>query len=522
MPDGIRVCGGSSCASCGGASVEHAAALCKAILPPAVSIFVVLLLAGCAVGPNFARPAPPQVAAYLPGPSTPQFTPSGDEPSQRLVSGQQIPAEWWQLFHSTSLDSVVRQAMAGSPTLEVARATLAQAQQAVVEARGGYYPQVDLAALAERQKGPPFALGLLPLKQGLPVFNLYSLGPTVAYSPDVFGLTARRVEQKRALAETQVYELAAAHLTIAGNAVAEALAIAALRLQMDAVTEIIADDERNLALVQRKVAVGRAPRTDELTAEAQLANDRTLLPALGQQKVVAEDALTVLVGKTPAEWTAPSFDLADFRLPAELPLSLPSALVRQRPDILAAEAQVHARSAAVGIATGQMYPNISLSASVATAALETGSLFDSSSGVWALAAGLTAPIFHGGALKAQKQEAIEGFRAALATYRQAVLEAFGQVADTLRALGNDAALVDGERHALDTAGTALQLQRFSYAAGRSNVLRLLDAERSFQQARLGYAHATAQRYVDSAQLFVALGGGWWGNPDLERDVRQQQ
>lgn len=472
------------------------------------------LLAGCAVGPHFSRPAPPAVATYTPASAAPELTPGGGEPSQRLVIGQSIPAAWWQLFHSAALDGVVRQALADSATLEAAKATLMQAQQAVSEARGGYYPQVDLAALAERQKGPAFALGLLPASQGLPVFNLYSVGPTVGFSPDVFGLTARRVERQQALAEAQGYQLAAAHLAIAGNAVTEALTLASLRLQLGALTEIVADDASNLALVRRKFAAGRAPRTDVLAAETRLASDRALLPALGQQQAATEDALAVLVGRSPAEWTPPAFDLADFSLPAQLPLSLPSALVRQRPDILAAESQVHARSAEIGIATGQMYPNIQLSASIAAAALQAGSLFDSSTSVWMLAAGLTAPVFHGGALEAQRQQAIEGFRAALATYRQTVLQAFGQVADTLRALGHDAALVDAERDALDAADAALRLQRLSYAAGRSDVLRLLDAQRSFQQARLGYARASAQRYVDSAQLLVALGGGWWQDPGL--------
>ncbi len=472
------------------------------------------VLAGCAVGPQFVRPAPPAVATYTPAGVAPELAPGGGEPSQQLAIGQPLPAAWWQLFGSPALDGVVRQALADSPTLEAAQATLMQAQQAVLEARGGYYPQVDLAALAERQKGPAFALGLLPASQGLPVFSLYTLGPTVSFSPDVFGLTARRVEQQQALAATQGYQLVAAHLTSAGSAVTEALTLASLRLQIDAMIEIVADDENNLALIRRKLAAGRAPRTDVLAADTQLANDRTLLPALGQQRAAAEDALAVLVGKSPAEWTPPAFDLADFSLPAQLPLSLPSALVRQRPDILAAESRLHARSAEIGIATGQMYPNIQLSASIGAAALQSGALFDSSSSVWTLAAGLTAPVFHGGALKAQRQQAIEAFRASLATYRQTVLEAFGQVADTLRALGHDAALLDAEHQALDAADAALQLQRFSYAAGKSGVLRLLDAQRSFQQARLGYARAIAQRYVDSAQLLVALGGGWWQDPEL--------
>ena len=471
-------------------------------------------LAGCAVGPHFVRPASPKVSAYTPAAAAPKLTAVAGEPSQRLAIGQRIPAEWWQLFHSPELDRVVRQALARNPTLDVAQDTLAEAQEAVIEARGGYYPQVDLSAAAEREKGPAFALGLLPAREGLPEFNLYSLGPTVSYSLDVFGLTRRQVEESQAVADTEGDQLAAAYLTITGNVVTEALTLASLRLQMQAIHHIIADDERNLALVRLKVAGGLAPRSDVLTAETQLASDRTLLPPLAQQRAVAEDALAVLLGTPPGAWTVPSFALSNFTLPAKLPLSLPSALVRQRPDILAAAAQVHARSAAIGVATAQMYPNIVLSGSIATAALSVGSLFGSSSSVWSAAAGLSAPIFHGGALEARKRQAVEAYRAALAAYRQTVLAAFGQVADTLRALGHDTALLDAEHQALAVARASLRMQRASYAAGRSDLLQLLDAERSVERARLGNARATAQRYVDSAQLLVALGGGWWQNPEV--------
>ena len=489
-----------------------------AALPRTLAALAVLaaMLAGCAAGPHFVRPAAPAVTAYTTAAAAPNLSAGAGERSQRLAIGQGIPAAWWRRFRSHALDAMVDEALANNPTLDAAKATLAQAQQAVLEARGGYYPQIDLGASAERQKGPAFALGLVPPGQSLPQFNLYSVGPTVSFSPDVFGLAKRRVEERQALADAQAYQLAAATLTIAGNTVTEALTLASLRAQIDAATRIIAEDEKDLALVRRKFAAGRVARGDVLAAEAELANDRTLLPELGRQRAEVEDALAVLLGKSPAESTPPGFDLTDFELPAELPLSLPSALARRRPDILAAESLVHARSAEVGIATGRMYPNITLSGSVATAALEPGSLFGSSSGVWALAGGLTAPIFHGGALRAQKRQAVEGFRASLAIYRQTVLAAFGQVADTLRELGHDAELVDAERRALDTADAALTLQSASYAAGRSDLLRLLDAKRGVERARLGYARATAQRYVDSARLFVALGGGSWDGGEEEK------
>jgi NodT family efflux transporter outer membrane factor (OMF) lipoprotein len=482
-------------------------------------LVLILALGGCAVGPDFVRPAPPQVTAYTSEKAAPALTPSGGEPSQHMVSGQAIPAAWWRVFGSPSLDSVVQQAILGSPTLEAAKATLAQAQQAMVQARSTYYPWLDFAAAAERQQGPAFVLGILP-SGVLPVFNLYTLGPTVSFSPDVFGATARRVEQQGALAQNQAFELAAAQLTITGSVVTQALTIASTRLQLRTAQDIVADDEKNLALVQEKFDVGRVPSTQVLIAQSQLSNDRALLPPLGQQLAAAEDALAVLVGKFPAEWRRPAFKLADFTLPAELPVSVPSALVRQRPDILAAAAQLHASSAAVGIAVAQMYPTITLSASVETAALFPSDLFQGSGLVWALLGGVTTPIFHGGALEAQKQGAIDALRASFATYRQTVLQAFGQVSDTLRALDHDAQLVEAERQALDVAEKSLELQRFSYTGGKTDILLLLDAQRSYEQARLGYTRAEAQRYLDSAQLFVAMGGGWWEDRTLCGDCRE--
>ena len=476
---------------------------------PPFGLFIVMMLAtlgGCAVGPRFAPPSPPPVSAYTRAADAPKLAAGTGEVTQRLLAGAEARVDWWREFHSNALDRMVREALAHNPSIAAAQATLAGAQQAVIEARGGYYPQVDLTATAERQKGPAFALGLLPARQSLPQFNLYSVGPTVSFEPDVFGLTARRVEERQALADVRRDELAAAKLSIAGNTVVATLNVAALNVQIKAVRLIVAEDTQNLSLVRRKVRAGRGRQVDVLSARARLANDATELPVLGRQLAAAEDRLAVLQGAFPAGWTPPDIDLDDLALPARLPVAVPSALLLARPDIRAAESLLHASSAAVGVATARLYPNILLSASVATAGLTTGSLFGPNSGVWALAGAVTAPVFHGRALAAQRREARAQMQQELALYRRTVLEAFGQVADTLRALGEDAALVEAEHQALDAAARALKLQRASYVAGRSDLLRLLDAEREFQQARLGYARASAQRFVDSAQLFVAMGG----------------
>jgi len=378
--------------------------------------------------------------------------------------------------------------------------------------RRSYAPQIDASASAERQKGPPFALGIRP-SHDLPIYNLYSAGATASFTPDVFGLTGRRVEQQQALAQNQAYQLAAAQLAVTGNVVHQALIIAAARQQIAALEASITADEKTLALVRQKYTDGKLARTDLLTVQAQLANDRALLPPMRQEVAVAQDALAVLVGMAPASFSPPDFDLADFTLPAELPVGLPSALAERRPDILAAEARLHAASAAVGVADAQMYPNFTLSASVGTAALATHSLGGGSNLVWTLFGGLTAPIFHGGALTAQKRAAIDRFHAELALYRQTVLTGLGQVADLLRSLGHDAERVQAERQALDATGDALHLAQHRYALGKTGRLPLLDAERREQQQRVSYIQVRAQRYLDSAQLFVALGGGWWRDVD---------
>lgn len=483
----------------------------------ALALASALALTGCAVGPHFVRPAPPAAGAYTTRQSAPGLAPGHGEPAQHLSVERSIPAKWWGLFHSPALDGMLREALAGNATLAAARSRLAQARQATLAARAAYYPQLDFGADAQRQKGPAFALGLLgvlPGARGLPTFNLYSLGPTVSYAADVFGLTRRRVQARRAAAALRRDQLGAAYLVITGKSVEEALRLARLRLEIDALTEIISDDTRTVALVRRKFGVGKAPRTDVLAALTQLASDRARLPPLRQAQAAAQSALAILVGKAPGRWQPPPFTLADFHLPGELPLSLPSTLVRQRPDILAAEEQVRAANAEVGIATARLYPSIVLSGSIASAALRPSALFGASSGVWALLGSLTAPVFHGGALRAQRRAARDALQASLAEYRQTVLDAFGQVSDVLRALGNDADLAAAEHQALKLARASLQLQRVSYAVGRSNVLQLLDAERTYQRARLAYAVATVQRYADSAQLLVALGGGWWNRPGL--------
>ena len=471
-------------------------------------------LAACTLGPDFKRPEPPATKTYTEEGDRQPTVPEAKEKEQHFELGKKISGQWWSLFRSQRLNEVLDMAVQHNLTLVTARATLAQAQQAIVTAQGAYLPQLDLTAGASRQRVNNALFG--SQQQG-PIINLFSIGPTVSYALDIWGLNRRRVEQQEALAEFQTWQLDAAYLTLTGNAVNQALQIASARAQIDTINSIIADDERNLKLVQSELAAGEATQIDVQSAASQLAADRTLLPPVRQQLSAARHALSVLVGKAPSDWVPPDFDLSEFTLPEQLPVSLPSELVRQRPDILSAEAQLHAASAAIGVATAQQYPNITLSASLTQEALQPHNLFNPMAQIFNVGSQLTAPIFHGGELEAQKQAAIEAYNGAVATYQQTVLTSFQQVADVMQALGHDAELIEAQRRALESADRSLSLTRTTYAYGNVGVLQVLDAQRLSEQARLGFVRAEVQRQLDTVQLFTAMGGGWWdwqgGNPE---------
>ncbi len=468
-----------------------------------------VLLSGCAAGPNYRPPAPPKHPAYLRLAPAQPLRPGMGEPTQRLVSAGAIPRLWWRLFHSKPLDQVVRAALSGSPTIAAARERLNAAREAVRAASGAYYPQLDAFASAEREKGPAFAAGLLHPRT-VPTYDLYSVGPTVSFVPDVFGLTARQVQEQSALAERQADELEAAQLAVTGNVVARALTLASLRAQLHALHAMVSDDEKTLALVRQQYAAGRVDRTAVALARAQLARDQVPLPLLKQRIAASRDALAVLVGRSPGEWRPPRFTLDELTLPPELPLSLPSRLVRQRPDIQAAEAELRATSAAIGVATARLYPTLTLSALLAPTALTPAALFDGPNLDWNALSQITAPLFHGGTLHAEKRAAVDQFRAASAVYRETVLEAFRQVADTLQALDHDSEYVRDERRSLAATRRAWALERIRYAAGKVDLLQLLKTQRLYDQSRVGYSQARAARYLDSAELLVALGGGFQG------------
>lgn len=471
-----------------------------------------MAVAGCTLGPDFEAPNPPSVARYTspgetiaPGPDATKVV-----PTQALAIGERVAANWWTLFRSSKLDLLVKQAIAGNLTLESAKARLAEAREAIAVASSALYPQIGLNANVAEEKESATTFGLSPNTVPLPPsFNLFQVGPTASYTPDLFGQTHRRIEQQVALAEYQSNQLDAAYLTLTGNTVSQALRAAAVRSQLKALDDILAIDRQNVELVRKQRQTGTVPDSDVIVAESQLAADETLKPGIEQQLSVAKHALAVLIGRAPGNWSPPDFDLAAFTLPHRLPVSIPSQLVHQRPDIQAAEAQLHAASAQIGIATAQLYPSITLSAGISANSLNGGDLFNPGGLVWSVASGLTQPIFDGGMREAVRRAALAAFKESAADYQQTVLQAFGQVADILQALKHDTDLLVAQKHALSMASEAVRLQQINYGSGGSGIIGLLDAQRQYQQAQLGYVRAEAQRYQDTVQLLVAMGGGWW-------------
>ena len=456
------------------------------------------LLSACTLGPDF---VPPEAHAP-PGYSGPGDAAQPGE--QQLVLGKTPDSEWWKQFQSPALDALIAKAIQGSRDITAARARLAQSQEDVKAAEGALLPQVSLGAAIGEQN---YSVGLrTPLTVTLPAFTYYAVQPTVSFPLDLFGGTKRSVERDAAFADYQRHELEAVSLSLFANIASRALENAGARAQIANLEEIVKGDERNVALVQGALDAGSATRTQLLSVQSQLSSDRTLLPDFRQQEAVSRHALAVLAGQPAAGWTLPDLALDGFALPKEIPASLPSDLIHQRPDILAAEAELHMASAAIGIATANLYPQLTLSAALTRQALTPGSLFSGSPDIWNIAAGLTQPLFNGGALSAERRGAIDAYQAALADYENTVLAAFGEVADNLQALANDAEKIAAENEAEQTSAAALDLARRSYAVGNSGILDVIDAERRYAQARLGSSQAVEQRLLHTVQLYVSLGG----------------
>jgi NodT family efflux transporter outer membrane factor (OMF) lipoprotein len=461
-----------------------------------------LALSGCAAGPQFAAPAAPAAdrytAAMLHG-----ETRSPDESAQHIALGKEIEGDWWTLFRSEAIDDLVAQAVEHNRALESSAATVAESRELALARAGSQYPQVAMTGGVGRQKyGDQFLGGFA----NIPPFTYFALGPTVSYTLDYTGGVKRSVEQQYALAEVRRHQLDAAYLTVTGQAVMQALAIASARAQIATIETILAQDRDNLKLVETAFDNGSVAREDVVSAQSQIANDMTLLPPLREDLAKAHHALCVVLGRISAGELPRDVDLADLTLPLDVPVRLPSELAHHRPDILAAEARLHAATSAVGIAESNLYPKIQLTATATQQALEPDELFNRASNAWSLISGLTAPVFDGGTLRAEKRAAIDAMHASAADYQETVLEAFAQVADLLEALDHDAEQLAAQGEAQQAAQSSLDLARLSYKEGNVGILQVLDAERSYQRARLGFVRTVVQRYGDTVQLFLALGG----------------
>ena len=471
-------------------------------------------LGACAVGPNFKTPVLPPTAGYGALATAPPQPPnSGTNAAPQLALGQDIPAQWWGVFHCAKLDALVAQALKNSPNVDAAKAALRQARELTRAQVGAYFPSVSLSLQPSRQH---YAETLSsPLTNGSESYSLTTTQVSVAYTPDLFGSNRRQVESLAAQADQQRFELEAARLTLASNLVQAALQDALLRAEIEATKAVVTDQQQVMAALQRRRQLGDASRADAAVQEAILAQARAALPTLDKAFRVNRDQIAALLGKTPAETPDTSFQLSDFALPDPLPLSLPSALVRQRPDVRAAEANLHSASAEIGVARAARFPNLEIDANAGSAALRLVPQFNSATDFYSVAATLTQPVFEGGMLLHKERAARAAYDQAAAQYRQAVVAAFQNTADTLHAIWTDADAERADDAAEAASRKSLQIAEGQLALGDISRLALLTVEVNEVQTRLTALQAHANRYQDVVALFQALGGGWWNTPKGE-------
>lgn len=471
-----------------------------------------ILLSGCTLGPDFEKPAAPKVSSYTSGPvslasSSTRLAGGG---TQVLVTGQDIPGQWWTLFNSKPLSDLIEHALAANPNLKAAQAALTVAHETTLAQYGAYYPNVSAGFSAVRQKTSG-QLQATP-NSGALNFNLYTPQVSVSYMPDVFGLNRRTVESLKAQEEQVRFALIATNITLSSNVVTAAIQEASLREQIAATREIIAINTDMLKMLRNQFAKGSISRLDVAAQESQLAQLSATLPPLLGQLAQQRDLLAVLTGGFPSETLDQTFELSKLELPKELPLSLPTQLVQQRPDVRQAEENLHAASAQIGIAIANRLPNLTLTADAGSMALAASQMFTNSAGFWALAGSVTQPIFDGGTLMHRERAARAAYIEASEQYHSVVLTAFQNVADTLHALEQDANTLNADMAAKDAASATLELTKRQLQSGSANYLAVLSAEQAYQQAVINLVQARASRFADTAALFQALGGGWWNKP----------
>jgi len=475
-----------------------------------------LLAAGCAVGPKYKRPAPPAVGGYAPAPpsATSATTNVAGGEAQQFVPGRDIPGEWWTLFHSKPLNDLIERALKANPSLKAAQAALLVARENLLAQRGAYLPSVAGSFAASRQKTSA-EIAPVPNSNALH-FSLFTPQVGVSYVPDVFGLNRRTVESLGAQEQQARFALAATHITLSANVAAAAIQEALLRAKIDATRELITINTDMLLILRTQFARGYVGRLEVAAQESQLAQVTATLPPLLKQLAQQRYLLAALSGGFPNQDLPEKFELSALQLPQELPVSLPSQLVEQRPDVRQAEENLHFASAQIGIARANRLPSFPLTADIGSMALAFSRIFSSGTGFWDWGGGVTQPIFQGGALLHRERAARAAYVQASEQYRSTVLTAFENVADTLNALKQDADALKTAAAAKDAASVTLDLARKQFQSGYVNYLALLSAEQTYQQALINLAQARANRHADTAALFQALGGGWWNRADVPK------
>ncbi len=481
-----------------------------------IAAAAVAALFGCAVGPNFQRPAAPAAGDYgsAPAQGKTAAAPGTGGNAQQLIGGLDIPGEWWQLFQSPKLTALVAQALEGNPNIDAARAALREAHDLYRAQRASLFPTVQGSFSALRAKNPTETLANpTSLSQANPYYNLFTAHLALSYMPDVFGGTRRSLEASRAQVEATRFEFVAIYVTLSSNVVTTAVQEAALRGEIAATDRLLALQHQLTDTVQRQQSIGTASNAELLLQQSLEAQTAATLPPLQKQLGQTRDALTALLGRLPAQEPAETFHLDELTLPSELPVSLPSRIIEQRPDVRQAEENLHTASAQVGVALANMLPQFTLTADTGSAALAINKLFGPYTGFWDLGASLTQVLFDSGALLYRHRAAEDALDQAAAQYRATVILACQNVADTLRALQADADALKATAAADRAAQASFDLTRQQYLNGSVSLVTLLNAEQAYQQAEIALVQAQANRYADTAGLFQALGGGWWNLPE---------
>ncbi|BEV15795.1 efflux transporter outer membrane subunit [Herbaspirillum sp. DW155] len=462
-----------------------------------------LVLAGCAVGPDFKTPDAPKVSAYTADKVETATPPDG----QHFVAGQDVPGQWWKAFGSPALDALVEDALAHNADLEAAQAALHMARETAAAQGGSLWPSVDLQFTPTRQKVADTLAS--PLADNSYIYNLHTAQLNISYAPDIFGGARRQVEASRAQAEVQRFQRNATYLTLVSNVVLAVVNEASLREQLQAAEKAAALAAQQLELVEKQRTLGALGQADVAAQESLLAQAQAVLPGLRKQLAQQRDQIAVLAGRFPEQGGTPQLMLSALTLPSELPLSLPSTLVQQRPDVRAAQAQLQAASAQVGVAVANRLPSFSITGTLGSSAQDISNLFKPGTAFWSLGLNLATPIFHGGALQHQQRAAEAGLDQARAQYRSVVLAAFQNVADTLHAMAADADALKAAARAEGAARRSFDAAQAQWKAGLAGYPQVLLAEQNLLTASQSRVQAQAARLSDTVALFQALGGGWW-------------